>query len=296
MKIFCYSFSKGLRILVLISSTLISIGASAQVVDVTPADPLSVCPDLSYSTLTDIKVSETDAAQYIMRFSNNKVEDFVLGFDGGSFEFDVGTVPTLVLEGAVLQASPTPVVTVTTSEFRISFDTDGAGGEKNSFTISGLRVGATAAGTANIVRKACTSCANELDIDGDDVVDAVSHGSLTAYPAATATLSIVPGTTICATQMITFGGLGVYDNYEFILDPAGARTSLQSGPSSQFSTTGMVNNDVVSVIVIDANGCSDESAGQLITVNAGYTASLTSDATADTSCDGDPVIFTASTG
>ena len=108
----------------------------------------------------------------------------------------------------------------------------------------------------------------------------------------------VPGLTSTAT-MICAG-----DNVDFTASATGGTTPYQyeffvnggsvQGPSpvTIYSTTTLVDGDVVTVTATDANGCLDTHAGITMTVYDNPIAGLTSTATAI--CAGDNVDFTAS--
>ena len=90
--------------------------------------------------------------------------------------------------------------------------------------------------------------------------------------------------------MIFTAGTG--SNYDFKLNG----TSVQDGAGDTYTTSALSDGDEVKVIVSNAAGCVDSSAAIATTVNALPTVSLTSDATANTICAGEEVIFTAGTG
>ena len=118
--------------------------------------------------------------------------------------------------------------------------------------------------------------------------------TMTVYPVPTAVLNSVPvSATICAGDNVDFtasaiGGTGPFQ-YEFFVNGG----SVQ-GPSATltYTTTALVDGDVVTVTVTDANTCNDTHAGITMTVNDNPVAGLTSTATAI--CAGDNVDFTAS--
>jgi len=120
----------------------------------------------------------------------------------------------------------------------------------------------------------------------DDISNTVT---ITVNANPTAGLS-ADATTVCAGENVTFTATGG-TMYEFFVNSAS-----QGGASATatFSSSALVDADVVTVAVTDANGCTDTHAGINMTVNANPTAGLTADAT--TICVGESVTFTASGG
>ncbi|MCB0497323.1 MAG: hypothetical protein KDC79_14375, partial [Cyclobacteriaceae bacterium] len=239
-----------------------------------------------YYSLSDIVVTETNPTDFD---SPNANRTFTLGFSSGSFEFEAG-IGNLTVSGAGIGTNS---ISVTSSSITVTLAIFGPSDASiNSFTISGINVRATAAGTAEIRRTGGSQI-----INGDAIGDAKNHGTLVANNPPVASLSDDKGSVICSSELITFTAApGGATNYEFIFDPGGVRTTLQSGASEFYSTSSLSNGDQVSVIVTDSNGCSDESSASLITVNPGFTASISSSAAANTSCDGESVTFTAAYG
>ncbi len=244
---------------------------------VTPATGGEIClnagPSTSdYYTLSDIVITETNPTDFTSTSPAPFWETFVLTISGGSFEFKPG-VGTVTVTGSGFDINPTsPNVTSTsiTIELGLYNASDAA---INSLIISGIQVRATAAGSGQIIRSG-----GSQPINGDDVGDGVNHGTLNAYEPPIASLTDDKGSTICANELITFTGSVTNGktaaNYEFILDPNGARTSLQSSASSTYSTSSLSNGDEISVVITDTDGCSDESNILTITVNPGFSTSL----------------------
>jgi hypothetical protein len=111
-------------------------------------------------------------------------------------------------------------------------------------------------------------------------------------PTTTGTLSSDDADNIiCAGDQVIFTATGGA-TYEFFVGV----TSVQSGAVDTYTTTGLANGDVVSVVVTSAAGCSDTPAGITTTVNALPTGTLVSDDADDIICAGDQVIFTATGG
>ncbi|WP_282038802.1 gliding motility-associated C-terminal domain-containing protein [Saccharicrinis aurantiacus] len=104
---------------------------------------------------------------------------------------------------------------------------------------------------------------------------------------ATAGLSANPGVAICENESVTFTATGGV-SYEFFVG-----TTSVMGPSAldTYSTNSLADGDVVSVKVIDANGCEDIHSGLTMTVTPEPTVILTS--TAPAICLGTEVTFTA---
>ena len=281
------------RLIFLLLLLISSFYANSQVT-VTPATGgESIClnagPSTSdYYSLSDIVITETNPTD----IGANTNRTFVLRFSGGSFEFLAGTGSATVTGSNIGFNS----ISVTTSTVTVNLSLFGGSSSSiNSFTISGLQVRATAAGSANIVR--ASPFGGSLVVNGDATNGGVNHGTLSATNPPVALISDDKGGVICSSELITFTATPMSAvNYEFILDPSGARTTLQSSASDTYSTSSLSNGDQVSVIVTDANGCTDESAASTITVNPGFTSSLSSSAVADTSCDGESVTFIVSLG
>ncbi len=250
-----------------------------------------------YYNLSDIVITETSPTDMTSTSPFPTLEDFVLTISGGSFEFEPG-VGTVTVTGSGFDVDPgSPVVTSTsiTIDLGLYSASDAA---INSLIISGIRVRATAAGSGQIIRSG-----GSQPINGDDVGDGVNHGTLNAYNPPVAQLindktGNTTDPTICSNELLTFTGSVTNGktaaNYEFILDPGGARTVLQSSSSDTYSTSTLANNDQIAVVITDTDGCSDESNTQTITVTAGFSTSLTVDV--NPVCEPNSQTFTATPG
>ncbi len=133
-----------------------------------------------------------------------------------------------------------------------------------------------------------------------DVVVTASGGCNAISPAITMTVHPLPVPTIsssdgdnifCAGTPVTFTASGG-SSYNFRV----SGISVQSGISNTYTTSSLVNGQIVDVIVTNNNGCSATSAGIINTVNSLPVPVLTSSDPDNTFCAGTPVLFTASGG
>mgnify|MGYP001546331613 FL=1 len=83
------------------------------------------------------------------------------------------------------------------------------------------------------------------------------------------------------------------NTYAFYLDGTGS--ALQSGSSNKYISTALANNDYITVVVSNANGCQVTLTSPAITVNPIPTGSLTP-SPSNTICAGSSVTFTADAG
>ena len=95
----------------------------------------------------------------------------------------------------------------------------------------------------------------------------------------------------CAGTSITFTA-GGGTNYNFRV----GGVSVQSGSSTTYTTTSLTNNQVVDVVVSNANGCSATSSGITNTVNALPAPTIVSSDADNIFCAGTSVTFTAAGG
>ncbi|MGK7388834.1 MAG: gliding motility-associated C-terminal domain-containing protein [Candidatus Cyclobacteriaceae bacterium M2_1C_046] len=96
--------------------------------------------------------------------------------------------------------------------------------------------------------------------------------------------------TICLGESITFTALPAgASNYNFLINGA----SAQDGADDAFITSSLSDNDEVSVIVTDANGCTGVSSAITVTV-IDLSSTVSSDDADNTICEGETVTFTAS--
>ncbi|MEN8251308.1 MAG: hypothetical protein ABFS32_20420, partial [Bacteroidota bacterium] len=241
--------------------------------------------DSDWYSLSDIIVEET----LVDDIGATPSKSLQLEFSGGAtsaFEFDTGTLPTVSVSGA--DASIGSITFVSTYQLEINLDFSPASTSSfHTITIAGLKVKGVSVGSETILNT------GDATIFGDNAGDGVNHGTLNAYAPPIPTLTPA-SQTICEgqTATITAGG-GV--SYEFVYDPGGSRTTVQSGASDTYSISSLgTGAHTYSVIVTNSNGCSDESASVTVTVNASTLSNtLSSDAVSDTSCDGESVIFTS---
>ncbi|MFK7978793.1 MAG: Ig-like domain-containing protein, partial [Saprospiraceae bacterium] len=118
-------------------------------------------------------------------------------------------------------------------------------------------------------------------------------------PIFTVTIDTIPtavivsnDTTICQGDLVTFTGTGG-DTYEFLVNNVS-----QQGPSAAttFATNTLNNNDQVSLISTNSNGCLDTSGVIIILVDTIPMATLVSDVTSNAIGVGQTVVFTAGGG
>ena len=119
-----------------------------------------------------------------------------------------------------------------------------------------------------------------------------TNGSVTISNGATAGLSSSDAdNTICVGEAVTFTATGGA-TYDFKING----TSVQSGASDTYATSSLADGDVVTVLVTNIDGCTDESTGITTSVNPLPTVTLTNDATNNEICAGDNITFTAGGG
>ena len=147
----------------------------------------------------------------------------------------------------------------------------------NSFNTS---VTGVAAGTSATLRWTVSngSCSSNTD----DVV-------LTNRNNPTPTLSSSDGdNTICSGQSVVFTA-GGGTSYEFIV----SGVSVQNGAGTTYTTSALLNGQVITVRVTNAFGCSVLSSGITMTVNPTPVASIVSNDADNTICAGGSITFTA---
>ena len=140
----------------------------------------------------------------------------------------------------------------------------------------------TSAGTVNVSyavtdNKTCSSISPFFTVTIDTIPTAVI---------------VANDTTICQGDLVTFTGMGG-DAYEFLVNNVS-----QQGPSAAntFAMTTLNNNDQVSLITTNANGCLDTSGIIIMMVDTIPLATLVSDATSNAIGVGQTVVFTAGGG
>ena len=100
--------------------------------------------------------------------------------------------------------------------------------------------------------------------------------------------------TICLGETITFTATGG-STYEFLIDNGSGYTTAQSASTdATYDVINLSTGDKVKAIVTNANGCISESSEITVTVNGLPTSTLTSDDSDSRICQGQSVIFTAS--
>lgn len=177
--------------------------------------------------------------------------------------------PTITL-GAI---SPTTYCAGAT--ISVPFSTTGTFNAGNTFTAqlsdatgSFTTPIATATGTSPInltIPTNATSSSNYLIrvVSSDPVVVSNLSPNITinALPSVTLT-SDDADNSICLGTPVTFTATAGYSNYNFRVNGM----TTQNGASNTFLTSSLANNDVVDVIVTDANGCSNTSSSITMTV------------------------------
>ena len=142
-----------------------------------------------------------------------------------------------------------------------------------------------------------TNSINNGDVITVDVVNGINCGStfnsvtitVTAYPAATISAD---KTTICTGDLVTFTAAAGPAGTTYAFKVNG--TTLITGSSNLYSNNSLINGDVVSADISNANFCTASTTGITITVKAVPSGSLSASAT--TVCAGDNIIFTATAG
>ncbi len=121
--------------------------------------------------------------------------------------------------------------------------------------------------------------------------------TVVASVAASVSIAAVPSTTICAGDLVVFTATptngGATPTYQWQING----TNVGGATSSNFSSTTLVNGDVVTVIMTSSSSCATGSPATsnsiTITVNPIVTASVSIVGAPTTICIGDPVTFTA---
>ncbi|MFC5536490.1 beta strand repeat-containing protein, partial [Rhodocytophaga aerolata] len=155
------------------------------------------------------------------------------------------------------------------------------GGTGNTITLS---TGVLSPGAYTLIVKATnpvTGCSIEL----------ANTASVTINTAPSVSLSSSNGgNSICPGESVTFtANSATAVNYEFFVDGL----SKQNGPSHQFTTSILTNNQTVNVEVTSAENCKKQSNSLLIDVNPLLVTVSSSDPN-NNICAGEPVTFTAS--
>ena len=121
--------------------------------------------------------------------------------------------------------------------------------------------------------------------------------TVNALPTGTITTTENSGTpndnTICAGANVTFTATAGFTNYQFYL--RNTATLLQGGASNVYSSTSLVNNDYITVVVTNSNGCTNTFPVSA-TINVIPLPLGTLTASAASVCAGTNVDFTATAG
>ncbi len=155
----------------------------------------------------------------------------------------------------------------------------GTGNASNTVTLQWLTTGVK---TVTVNYSNTSGCTDASAASNSTTVNALPVPTLTSSDA---------DNTFCQGTSVTFtAGGGTIFNFR-----VGA-VSKQNGSSSTYTTSTLIEGDVVSVIVTNANGCSAPSAGITNTVHPLPIPTITSSAVGNISCQGASVTFTASGG
>ncbi len=157
-----------------------------------------------------------------------------------------------------------------------------AGGTGNASSTVTLQWLTTGIKTVTVNYSSASGCPGASAANNSTTVNALPVPTLTSSDA---------DNTFCQGTSVTFtAGGGTIFNFR-----VGA-VSKQNGSSSTYTTSTLIEGDVVSVIVTNANGCSAPSAGITNTVHPLPIPTITSSAVGNISCQGASVTFTASGG
>ena len=138
----------------------------------------------------------------------------------------------------------------------------------------------------------CTTTFNPISV----TVNPLPTGTLTA----TENSGVQNDNIICAGSPVTFTATSGYSNYTFYLRGTGA--PLYSGSSNVYTTSTLVNNDYITVVVTSGGGCTATFISATITVIASPAGTLTETDNSGTApndniiCAGDNATFTATSG
>ncbi|NMB72869.1 MAG: hypothetical protein GYA22_12050, partial [Bacteroidales bacterium] len=112
----------------------------------------------------------------------------------------------------------------------------------------------------------------------------------TVYPNPVVTLlSDDPDNVICSGTVVNFTATGGYNNYDFRINGS----TVQTGASSTFSTSGLLDGQQVNVLVSSAEGCSTLSNSLTFTV---HDAPIASAANNGPVCEGQTLTLTGGPG
>ena len=142
-------------------------------------------------------------------------------------------------------------------------------------SVTGVPVGTSATLRWTVTNGSCASVSDDVVITNN------------ALPAPTLSSNDADNIICSGTAVIFTAGGG--SNYEFFVNGA----SVQNGAATTYSTSALLNGQVVSVRVTSAAGCSALSSGITTTVNPSPVASLVSNDADNTICAGSSVTFTA---
>ena len=277
----------------------------------------SVCPG------TMVSFKATGGTQYQFEVNGGIVQPFsgVDTYSSNSFSNgDVVTVDVKTALGCTTTYSPGIPVTIHPLPTGIITTTETSGTDNDNKICAGANVKFTATSgfshytfylrnTATILQDGTSNVLNTTTMtDGDYVTVVVTNGNsctntfpvsatITVVPAPTGTLSVSPSNVICAGDNVTFTADAGFDNYNFQVNG----TTVQNGPTNSFSTTSLVDGDVVSVKVSNSNNCNSTFNAITMQVNPLPTGTLQISENAGTPddgiiCTGTSVIFTAPNG
>jgi gliding motility-associated-like protein len=221
--------------------------------------------------------------------TNNQVVDVIVSNSNGCTATSAGITNTVY-------ALPSPALT--------SSDVDNiiCSGTSVIFTAGGgtnynFRVGGTSVQNGTSTTYTTSSLTNNQVVD---VIVTNANGCIATSSSITMAVNALPTPSLtssdadnsfCAGTSVTFTA-GGGTSYNFRV----AGVSVQSGSSNTYTTTSLTNNQVVSVIVTNSNGCSATSAGITNTVYALPVPTLVSSDANNSFCAGTSVTFTAGGG
>ncbi len=185
---------------------------------------------------------------------------------------------------ANLQASETEICE---SEF-ITFTA--SGGSFYEFFIDGMSVQGPSGTTTYLTNSLLNGQTVTVNVMNSSYCLSQSEGiTVSVSNAPNANIS-ASDTDICSGNNVIFTAMPGYNNYKFRVNGI----IVQDEEINTYSTTGLANNDVVTVEVENEFGCSIVSTGIIISVYNQATAALMS--SDNDICNGESVVFTATTG
>ncbi len=180
----------------------------------------------------------------------------------------------------------TATATAPTTGYTYNFKVNGVSKQNNvanTYTTNTLTNGQVV--TVDVINSnGCTTTFNPISV----TVNPLPTGTLTA----TENSGAQNDNTICAGSPVTFTATSGYSNYAFYLKGTG--TALYNGPSNVYTTSTLVNNDYLTVVVTSGSSCTATFTSSTITVVASPTGTLTP--SMNPICAGSSETFTATAG